>query len=482
MHYLIESGALTEVDGRWMAAPGLEMAGLPDGVRSLIGARLDALPAREHEVLQHAAVMDRRFWRDAVAHLSGGPVDDALDRLVARGLVDRFDDRDGYGDLVFRHVLTRDVAYASLPIGERAERHARLAGWLRDRFPDVISGPAVGLLAHHYERAVVLSRELDHTDPGLAGAAFTALVRAGRDAANHDLLRDADHWFSRARDLGSFDRSLGLEVSQEHGVVLLGLRRLDDAGAVFTEVQRRATPDHPELAARATAYLGSVARLAGYTDIARERFEEAHGRWRALDDPGGEVDTLRLQGWSELTAGRARAALPLLLRALALEERLGDDRLGGDLLKNLGWCELLAGEVSAGARPSLGGGIPPGRRWGVRRGRLVLRDPRVQPSARRSGGAGVGGGAGPSRHDEGAGRSMDGVELRHAGGRLPSVAGGCRRSGRAGRVRSPDVRRAGRRLGEGHGPTGPGHGRSGHRRPRRRPAVRCSMAWPPPRM
>ena len=40
-----------------------------------------------------------------------------------------------------------------------------------------------------------------------------------------------------------------------------------------------------------------------------------------VGDPEGEVDTLRLEGWSELTVGRARAALPRLLRALAMRQR-----------------------------------------------------------------------------------------------------------------------------------------------------------------
>jgi len=350
VHYLIETGSVRLDGGRWSAAP-LDATGLPDGVRSLIGARLDALPPEERAVLQHASVVGRRFWRDALAHVTGtggsSEVDAIIDRLVDRNLIDRVAPDDGFGELAFRHVLTRDVAYAALPIGERAERHARLASWLRQRFADADSGPAVGLLAHHYERAVTLSREIDHTDPGLTGAAFTALVRAARDAVRHEMLRDANRWFSRARDLGSFDVGANLEVGLEHGKVQLAMRRLDVARQSFLDVQRGAAILRADLAASATAYLGTIARLNGDTDAAREHFEQAHRRWQALHDERGELDTLRLEGWSELTAGRPRAALPRLLRALALEERLGDDRIGGDLLKNLGWCELLAGEITA---------------------------------------------------------------------------------------------------------------------------------------
>ena len=238
-------------------------------MRSLIAARLDALPPVERDVIQHASVIGRRFWRDAVAELGEiEQIDDVIDRLVDRGLADRVASDDGLGDLAFRHVLTRDVAYASLPISERAERHAAVAAWLRRRFPDSLGGPAIGLLAHHYERALMLSRELDHTDPGLQGAAFTALVAAARDAARHDLLHDADRWYSRARDLGSFDAEAALDVAVEHGGVELGLRRLREAEATFADVQRLAVDHRPDLAAEAAANLGAIARLRGDRDLA----------------------------------------------------------------------------------------------------------------------------------------------------------------------------------------------------------------------
>ncbi len=352
VHFLVECHALVLEEGRWRAATDLDLGGVPAGVRALIGARLDALPPGERDVIQHAAVIGRRFWREAVRDLAPATdVDQTLDRLVGRGLIDSQASEDRLGDLAFRHVLTRDVAYAALPMSERASRHAAVAAWLSARFPVEHGGPVIGLLAHHYERAVVLSRELDHTDPGLAGAAFAALVAAARDALRHDVLHDADRWFSRARDLGSFDAEAALDVAFEHGGVQLGMRRLADAEATFTEAQRRAEGRRPALAARAAAHLGAVARLRGDPDLARERFADAHARWRVIKDPKGEVETLRLEGWSELTVGRTRAALPRLLRALALErglERgLGDDRLAGDILKSLAWCEFLAGDLTA---------------------------------------------------------------------------------------------------------------------------------------
>ena len=125
-----------------------------------------------------------------------------------------------------------------------------------------------------------------------------------------------------------------------------GCADCEEAEATFADVQRRAVDHRPDLAAQAAANLGAIARLRGDPDLARERFADAHARWRELADPGGEVATLRLEGWSELTVGRSRAALPRLLQALAMERGLDDDHLAGEILQNLAWCEFLAGDIA----------------------------------------------------------------------------------------------------------------------------------------
>ncbi|MBA3283371.1 MAG: AAA family ATPase, partial [Acidimicrobiia bacterium] len=358
VRYLVETGTLFERGGRWQwtADPAGNEADLPDGVRSLIGARLDVLPVDERLVVSYAAVFGRRFWRDAVADLSGVPdIDTLLERLAGRGLTQPIPDV-GYGDHAFRHVLTRDVAYASLPIGDRATRHARVAIWLERRFEAVHDPAPIAQLAHHYERAVVLARAVDHTDPGLSEAAFSALVRAGRDAHHRHGLGRADHWYRRARDLGSFDPDQMLDVAAEHGTVLLELRQLDAARDAFEELHRRAGSHRPAVQATAAAHLGAVARLVGDVELARERFELAAAMWRVLGDVRGQIDMLRLQGWSEITVGRARAALPRFQQAVALEEQLGQSPRRGETLQYLGWCEFLTGESEA-ARAHLWAGM-----------------------------------------------------------------------------------------------------------------------------
>ncbi|MBI2710624.1 MAG: AAA family ATPase [Actinobacteria bacterium] len=349
--YLVETSALVLAGDRWRASADLGSAGLPDGIRALLGARLDALPADERHVLHVAALFGRRFWPAGVAHLVSRPladVDDAIERLAGRGLLEPAPAEARDGTWSFRHLLTRDVAYASLALAQRARQHAAAARWLRDHHPGGDESTIAALLAHHYERAVSLNRELDHTDPGLSGAAFAALVRAGHEAERRDALREAQRWYARACELGSFDPVAGLEAELAHGRVLAGLRRLDEAARTFERVHRRAGAVGDEaagLSCQALAWSGVVARLRGDPDRARDLFEEAARTCRAVGEERGEIEVLRLQGWAELQAGRARAAQPRLRRAAELADGAGGP--DGALLLALGWSELFLGDLTA---------------------------------------------------------------------------------------------------------------------------------------
>jgi class 3 adenylate cyclase/tetratricopeptide (TPR) repeat protein len=322
-----------------------EEAGLPDTVRSLLGARLDALAPEERRMLHDAAIVGSRFWLDAVAALDDHPsLESAAEHLLERGLLEEVDH--DTRTLAFRHTLTREVAYAAVPLAERATKHARAAMWLREHGEALLGpDPVVALLAHHYERAVMLNRELEHTDPGLAGAAFATLVLAGRNAARQQALREADHWYSRALELGSLNRSATLDAQLAHGAVLTALRHLDQARAAFEAVCREAGSEHPDVLASANAQLGVVARLQGDSDTTRACFAQAQRHWIDIGDARGEAEVLRLQGWSDLEVGRPRSALNRLRRAATLEASLPEGRVRADTLQHLGWCEFLVGDL-----------------------------------------------------------------------------------------------------------------------------------------
>jgi class 3 adenylate cyclase/tetratricopeptide (TPR) repeat protein len=131
---------------------------LPTNVRSTIAARLDTLPAAARGALLDAAVIGKVFWRGALQALdatrSAAELEDALDILETRDFIHRESGSQIQGDheYLFKHMLIREVAYATLPRAARRERHAAVARFIESAAGERIE-EAAALLAHHWQEA-----------------------------------------------------------------------------------------------------------------------------------------------------------------------------------------------------------------------------------------------------------------------------------------------------------------------------------------
>jgi class 3 adenylate cyclase/tetratricopeptide (TPR) repeat protein len=156
LRQLIDEGRIVRDGGRWRANGNLPDVELPDTVQAVLAARIDLLEPSAKHTLQQASVVGRIFWRGAVAALVGDEdaVDPDLRRLEERELVaPRLGSTmAGEEELAFSHILTRDVAYESLPRRERPKAHVRVASWIESTTGDR-QREYVGLLAHHYSEA-----------------------------------------------------------------------------------------------------------------------------------------------------------------------------------------------------------------------------------------------------------------------------------------------------------------------------------------
>ena len=174
---LLDRGLLDRSAGGWTLRGGGVDLGIPDSVQGVLAARIDLLPAEAKAALQAAAVIGRAFTPAGLAALIGSSAE--VRTLVERGFV-----RPTQPKLVFKHALTRDVAYGSLPKARRARLHAAIARWLE-------AGDATdrraGVLAHHYSEAVA---------PDIADLAW----RDQEDERGR-LAAAALHWLRRAADL-----------------------------------------------------------------------------------------------------------------------------------------------------------------------------------------------------------------------------------------------------------------------------------------
>ena len=175
---------------------------IPDTLQALIAARIDRLPTVSRRLVQRAAVMGRVFLQGALTHLSPdvADIDAVLDDLLFRDLVLREDRSAISGEQAFKfkHVLIREVAYAGLSKGSRADLHLLFAGWLRERAGEEL----VEILAFHLDQATRLLAELDGAAPAdLAEEAATELTRAGRRALSRESFASARKLLVRAVEL-----------------------------------------------------------------------------------------------------------------------------------------------------------------------------------------------------------------------------------------------------------------------------------------
>ena len=219
LRHLIDGGHVFFEDGRWRAATAVAEVEIPDTVQAVLAARIDLLEPTAKRLLQGAAVVGRDFWAGPAGLLDGAAADDSAASLLVLQdrdlIVSRLSSRiSGEREFTFKHVLTRDVAYESLPHRERPAAHARVAAWI-----EATAGDRVGefneLLAYHFSTAALASRE-GGTDVAeaerLRSKAFTYLVEASSDSRRRQVVRKAQRLADDALGFasGPLERSLGL--------------------------------------------------------------------------------------------------------------------------------------------------------------------------------------------------------------------------------------------------------------------------------
>ena len=120
-------------------------------------------------------------------------MDEALEALEARGLVQRRSESQVEGDaeFVFKHVLIRDTAYGTLPRASRRQLHAATAAHLERSVPDP---DEIGwILAHHWREAGEPSRAIGY------------LLQAARRTADALAVEETWELYTRALDLAGSD-------------------------------------------------------------------------------------------------------------------------------------------------------------------------------------------------------------------------------------------------------------------------------------
>jgi class 3 adenylate cyclase len=268
---LVDDGLLVRREGRWHARRDIEEVEIPDTVQAVILARLDLLAPDEKRVAQLAAVIGRVFWDGAVARLAGvGDLDATLRTLLRRELVlERLSSSiAGQAEYSFKHVLTRDVAYESLPRRERSRAHVDTAAWIEEMSGER-SAEFAELFAHHYDAAFSFT-----PDDELRRKSRHSFLAAAHGALRRFAIEQGERFARRAVELSEAgaERVEALEALGDLFYIAFNgdeaFRAYRDALAELTAEQS----DFPRLAGKAglfgARWVGAAHRVAPAEEFA----------------------------------------------------------------------------------------------------------------------------------------------------------------------------------------------------------------------
>jgi tetratricopeptide (TPR) repeat protein len=378
--HLAEEGRLFDANGAWRTDLRIGAIDVPEGVRLVIGRRLDRLGATARKVLIAAAVIGRTFPIDvlqAVVDVSDEEVLDAIEEAARAQLVapEASQRTAQYG---FVHELIRATLVSGLSLPRRQRVHLKIADAL-ERLRGASIGRHVSALAHHLYQAGAAA-ESGRTAKFLALAGRRALA-AG---AFEDVLDTAEHLVGL--ELADDDPRLA-DAFEQRGIALQARLKLDDAvlaweralalhadrrddagivrvaqaiGQSFVYQQGR-VPDGIDTVNRALKRLSSTAAveraalqamlavhmlmLGSPTDIAWDYMDHAVATAERVGTPSLTAQVLVGKAWAHVQCREPASALEAGTQALSLigEEALGD-RAG--VINLLLWANYQSGRFA----------------------------------------------------------------------------------------------------------------------------------------
>jgi class 3 adenylate cyclase len=300
---LLESGALIRLGGALRLVAPVAQLQTPHTVQAIVRARVDRLPRAQRELLSVASVIGVQFSVELLERLltlqraaqpgaEPQPTRPLLAALEQQGLL--YHSSSTLDDYQFRHAITQEVVYQSLPLYERRALHELVA---RSTEAASAGEPPCEVLAHHYARSMNRAKALHYTQ------------LAGDKAWRAFSLQQADLHYRRALEL------------------------IDGS-------------DAPELARQRLQLAARWARVGVYNPHPDQVTALRTSRTSAesAGDARGACLCLNWLSWLEYALGRQPAALACSLEFLAAARALDDPLFTAQALTNAGLCHAMATE------------------------------------------------------------------------------------------------------------------------------------------
>ena len=322
--HLKEEGRLFDDAGHWRTDLDTTELQVPEGVRLVIGRRLERVSDDTRKALTVAAVIGRNFALGVLEAAVGIDPDDLLDALEEAGRAQLVSSAPSGREIryTFSHELIRQTLQQNLSLPRRQRMHLRVAEAIEAAQTDDTDRHAP-TLAHHFYQAGLLAD---------TGKTLRFLTIAGKRAQASAAFEEAVGHFTTALSFERLDETQRAELLYERGWARRSLAHSEDAIADW-----EAALSIHERAGNA----GAIARTAwplwwalAWRNREADARAVAERAERAVpDEPAPErARTLALlagsRGWTRDYAAFER----LISEARRLCEQLGDHQLTGQVL------------------------------------------------------------------------------------------------------------------------------------------------------
>ena len=224
--HLSEEGKLFDESGKWRAGLRVDQLQVPEGVRLVLGRRLDRLGADARRVLTTAAVIGRSFSLRLLEELEKQQPDAALDAIEEAERAHLVAAEAGGRETRYRfvHELVRQTLAESLSLPRRQRVHARVADAIERVFAANLEAHA-SALAHHLYQAGAAS------DPEKTTAYLRLASQQARTGAAHE---EALGHVENALSLWEGEQGLGVaELTEQKAAALISIGRRSEGMAAY---------------------------------------------------------------------------------------------------------------------------------------------------------------------------------------------------------------------------------------------------------
>ncbi|MFZ6026653.1 MAG: tetratricopeptide repeat protein [Chloroflexota bacterium] len=306
-------------------AANLQTRNLPDSLYSLIISRIDQLEEQARTTLKVASILGRSFrasWLWGIFPEIGAP--ERIKRQLSHLAELEFTPLDRPApelEYLFKHIVTREVAYESLALATRQMLHEQAGQFIEQNYSNEIEH-FVDLLAYHYGQSTNTPKQIEYFEK--------AAQLAQRAYAN-------------AVAIAYYQRLLPLLEGIQQAAVLLQLGDLrlltgewqqaeNDASRALKIATQSGDSHHT---AACQSLLGAIARYRGDYPAALKWLRKAQRGFDARGDSPDLLGVLREIGTVHWSQGEYHRALHYFRRCMSLAQVLQDARGIAQALTNI---------------------------------------------------------------------------------------------------------------------------------------------------